>query len=232
MTDLPAAVPPTLVQTRLALHRVAEDVISPVRKHATGHIGLRATKRGFGAPPFGNDDQIRIRVEGVELVVDEAGTERRGPLTTTAGLARLVGPTLLPEPKASDELLHVDRAAAALLAAWYEFGNAVLEDILELAPSDLEPSEIQLWPEHFDIAVDLGAAASGRRATYGFSPGDANHDEPYAYVVPWTAPAPGPLWEATGFAGAELAYGEIVAAPDPHAAARNFLLARLTALHA
>jgi hypothetical protein len=37
----------------------------------------------------------------------------------------------------------------------------------------------------------------------GVSPGDEEHDEPYAYLAPWTAPAPGRLWQARGFTGAE-----------------------------
>ena len=41
-----------------------------------------------------------------------------------------------------------------------------------------DPSEIHLWPEHFDIAFE------DQEVTYGGSPGDENHDEPYLYVAP------------------------------------------------
>jgi hypothetical protein len=56
----------------------------------------------------------------------------------------------------------------------------------------------------FDVAVEAGSEAT--RATYGVSPGDADHDEPYAYVAPWTAPAatgPSTFWNAAAFTGAE-----------------------------
>ena len=51
--------------------------------------------------------------------------------------------------------------------------------------------------EHFDIAFE------DREVTYGGSPGDENHEEPYLYVAPWTAPEPAPEWNAVGFNGAE-----------------------------
>ena len=74
---------------------------------------------------------------------------------------------------------------------------------------------MQLWPEHFDVALELGAESSGGRAAYGLSPGDEAHDEPYLYVAPWQAPEPGPLWQAETFAGAELSYRRLIAAAGP-----------------
>ena len=70
-----------------------------------------------------------------------------------------------------------------------------------------------LWPEHFDIAIDLGSESAGKRATIGASPGDESHPEPYLYVTPWTAEVSGELWNAQGFKGAELGYAELLAAP-------------------
>jgi hypothetical protein len=227
--ELPATVPPDLVTTRRALHRVAERVVSPARAHATGRIGLLATPGGFGTPVFG-DEAVQVRVDGVELTVHEAGTERRGPLTTTAGLARLVGPALLPAPDVDDELLRVDPAGAAFLAAWYAFGTDVLTELRAASDPRLEASEITLWPEHFDVAVELGSESTGRRAAYGASPGDGAHPEPYVYVAPWAAPEPGPLWQATAFPGAELPYAALARAADPHGEALSFLRARLDAL--
>ena len=57
-----------------------------------------------------------------------------------------------------------------------------------------------------DIAIEAGSEADGTRATYGVSPGDDDHPEPYAYVSPWTSPestGPSTFWNATGFTGAE-----------------------------
>ena len=52
----------------------------------------------------------------------------------------------------------------------------------------------------------------GPGRTAGASPGDDEHDEPYLYVGPWSEQPPGPLWNANGFAGAELGYAELLAA--------------------
>jgi hypothetical protein len=176
----------TFVTTREALHRVAEQVLSPARVAATGHeIALQVTPGGFGTPPF--PDGGAAGVDGTELVVrDAAGAERRTPL-------------------------DVDPGAAARLAEFFAFAQRVLETLHAEAEN---PSEIHLWPEHFDLAF------TAAEVNYGASPGDEHHDEPYFYVGPWTAPAPGPLWNATGFTGAELTW------PVDEAAALAFFRAR------
>ena len=89
---------------------------------------------------------------------------------------------------------------------------------------------MQLWPEHFDMAVDVGGGPG--RATVGASPGDELHPEPYLYVLP-LAPATeltGELWQATGFTGAELPHAALLEAEDQAAAALTFARARLAAL--
>jgi hypothetical protein len=89
---------------------------------------------------------------------------------------------------------------------------------------------VQLWPEHFDLATELGAEAAGRRAGYGGSPGDELHAEPYLYVVPWEpARADGPLWNATAFSGAELGLRELLDADDQRECALSFFRERLIA---
>ena len=91
-------------------------------------------------------------------------------------------------------------------------------------------SPVRLWPEHFDIAIELGSEELGERANYGLSPGDEQHPEPYAYVSPWTAEVSGELWQAGGFRGAELTYAELLAATDQQAAAMEFFTTRKHAL--
>jgi hypothetical protein len=108
----------------------------------------------------------------------------------------------------------------------------VLEQLRAEAGPAEKPSLVQLWPEHFDIAVELGDEDSGARANYGFSPGDEAHDEPYVYVGPWTARPRGPLWQASGFPGAELSLTEVLAADDQRAAALEWLRVRRDALQA
>ncbi len=88
----------------------------------------------------------------------------------------------------------------------------MLEELLADADPSLSPTPVQLWPEHFDLSIELGDQEAGRRATYGASPGDEEHPEPYLYVATWNPPPEGPLWNATAFTGAELAYAELIAA--------------------
>ena len=194
------SLPESFAATRYALHALAEQTIAAARKEVTGRIGLRATPGGFGTPVFG--DRRRLRVDGVELVVEADGHEDR-------------------------RVLDVDPDAARALADFYAFVTVTLEELAR-GNHELQPSVIQIWPEHFDVAMELGPGPA--RANYGGSPGDENHPEPYLYVGPWEAPEPGALWNASGFPGAELPYAELVAADDPYALALDFYRARLDAL--
>ena len=210
---LPVAFPATVA----ALHRVAEQVIAPARK-PDNEIALTATPGGLGTPvfPYGGVDH-QVRVHGAELVHRAGDEERRAPLTTLEDARQLVV-ELVPAGPLGDTPLDIDPDAAARLADWYAFGASVLE---ELVASTAAPV---LWPEHFDIAIERD------EVNYGFSPGDADHAEPYAYVGPWTAPPPGELWNASGFPGAELTYAELQSAPDQREAALEFFSTRKEAL--
>jgi hypothetical protein len=212
--------PPAFATTVAALHRVAEEIVAPARK-PDNEIALVAAPGGFGTPEFEHAGRRRqVRVEGAELV----DGDRRAPLTTLEDARRFVG-ELVPGGPLSTEPLAIDSDAAARLGDWYAFGAALLAEI-----SDATASPAWLWPEHFDIAIELGDEAAGQRANYGFSPGDADHDEPYAYVGPWTAEVSGELWNAAGFRGAELRYCDLLTAPDQHAAALAFFTTRRDAL--
>ncbi|MGH9279766.1 MAG: hypothetical protein ACRD12_16915, partial [Acidimicrobiales bacterium] len=204
------APPAALEETRRSLHRVATHVVAPARFRANGKIGLRWTRGGFGTPFFGDDRQVRV--EGTRLV---AGAEA-APLTSLAEAARLAldGPPDLgwvaalqlhdpPEPADPDEPLVVDADAAAWLADWFGLAWSVLEE-LRADPAAVEAGRVQLWPEHFDAAVDIGAGDT--RASYGFSPGFAPGEAPYAYVSLWSPDAvpDDPRWNATTFRGAQL----------------------------
>jgi hypothetical protein len=212
---------PDLIRTRDALHAVAEHVVAPARVKATGHeIALEATPGGFGTPPL--PDGGRVRVEGGELVV-EGAVERRAPITTLRAAGALAGL----DADLPDEPLHVDARAAEFLAGFYAFATAALERLRTRAA---DPSPIHLWPEHFDVAFDAGDEAAGTRATYGASPGDEHHPEPYLYVGPWKAPEPRPTWNATGFTGAQLPWAALVLERDPEGAALAFWEAARDAL--
>jgi hypothetical protein len=218
--------PPDLARTREALHAVAEQVLAPARVRATGsEIALEAIPGGFGTPTFPGGG--RVRVQGAELVVEAAdGSERRASITTLRAAGRLAG---VEADELSGDGLEIDPRAADFLGAFYAFANAELE---RLRADAEDPSPIHLWPEHFDLAFDAGDEAAGQRATYGASPGDEEHAEPYLYVGPWRTPAPSEIWNAYGFTGAELAWAELVMDADPRAAAREFWNAARDALSA
>jgi hypothetical protein len=223
-------VPLTLGVTRTALHRLAERVISQARKRDNGKIGLRWTLGGFGTPFFGADAQIRV--DGAELVIDARREERRHPLTAIRDAAAAIGFDL----EGAEELqaaapLEIDAVASRFVGDWFGFVTSVLEQLRAEAPPEWEPSRVQLWPEHFDVAVEIGNEGAELRAALGGSPGDDTHPEPYLYVAPWTAPPEGELWQAVGFPGAELSYAELLAAPDQRAAALEFFRVRLSALN-
>ncbi len=125
---------------------------------------------------------------------------------------------------------EIDSDASLALGRWYEFGTGVLSRLVDAATDDAGATPPHLWPEHFDIAIELGSEAVGERANFGLSPGDENHVEPYLYVGPWSAEVSGELWQANGFSGAEMSYRDLVAAPDQGSAAMSFFETRRDAL--
>jgi hypothetical protein len=199
------ALPASFKDTREALHRVAEAIVAPARKPES-EIALRYTRGGFGTPFFeeGGAD-CQVRVEHGELVRQRAKEESR------------------------ESLPDVDVAAAKALGDFYGFACSVLEE-LRGQEGDADPSLVQLWPEHFDLAFELGSEKDGQRANFGASPGDADHDEPYLYVGPWNAEVSGELWNATAFKGADLRYSDLLGADDQRRSALDFMSERYRAL--
>ena len=127
-----------------------------------------------------------------------------------------------PSPGDPAEQLELSESAVDALADWYGFVTAVLE---ELRSEDLVGSaqtRVQLWPEHFDIAVEFGDGDDGSRASFGGSPGDGNHPEPYLYVAPWNRQAPGPFWNESHFGGARMSYETLLNADDQIETALRF----------
>lgn len=215
------SLPQTFAGTCAALHELAERVISPARAKANTKIGLRWTLGGFGTPFFGEDAQVRV--EHGRLVVQEGASARSTAITTLAAARQLLGSLAGDAVEGESEgPLALDPVAADALGELYGLATSVLEALRYGATAELERSRVQLWPEHFDVSVELGSEAGGRRAGYGFSPGDAEHPLPYLYVVPWGRVPTGERWQASGFAGAELGYNELLAATDQRAIALAF----------
>jgi hypothetical protein len=205
-------------------------LVAPARK-PENEIALQATPGGFGTPLFEwGDEECQVRVDGAELVAQRGGEEKRERLTTLAAGAEQIGHDLFPGGAPGDsEQLEIDPAAAEQLGRWFALADAVLEQLRSEWSGD-DPSETNLWPEHFDLAIEAGSELHGARANYGFSPGDAEHEEPYLYVGPWSAKVSGELWLGEGFTGAELDYSEIAASVDQLSVALDFCRTRKEAL--
>lgn len=236
----------TLAATRHGLHLLAFHVLSPTRHAAEGRMGLEATPDGFGTPWFGEAaDRRRVRVassrQGVELVVESHGETRSTRPADLDAACAFVGiafrpvwfddfrdPPAVPDPH---EPLVLDPDAAQALADWFALGTRVLRRLTDGA-GDLDPASVTLWPEHFDVATELGVEADGARASCGASPGDADHPSPYLYVGPWERrERTDPYWNDPSFGGASLARDDVMAAADPDGAARDFLWRGVDLLH-
>jgi hypothetical protein len=223
--------PARFAATRLALHRLAIYVVSPARRAATGNeIALEPTPGGFGTPQL--DRWGQVRVQGTMLAVRVPGSPSSSqPIGTLREAAAFAGVELdlaaadqfdVPPPGDLDAPLDVDPGSAAALAAFYALVASALTELRAgLAAAD-DASPIHLWPEHFDIAIDAGDEAAGRRGTWGGSPGDAAHPDPYLYVSFWSGAPDDPFFAEQAFSGATLGYDALVAAPDAKAAALAF----------
>lgn len=236
LTDLPAH----FTETRDTMRRVAVHVVARARQQSTGRFGLRVTSGGFGTPSFG-DSVERIRTSRGLLIRESAGV---GSASTVA--ARIDGATLaelaaLADVDLGSELdvghdtpdlgdvearLVVDERSARALSAWFTVVAEALDAVAARRPAT-SPSAVQLWPEHFDVAMDAAFGDpddTSRRVNLGGSPGDGFHGEPYLYVGPWTDERPGDpaFWNAPF--GAVLGYSELAAADDPVDAATVFFL--------
>ena len=227
----PLATPPaSLPATREALHRLAAYVIAPVRYRATERFGLRATDGGFGTPDF---DGRRVRVEGVELIDEVSGGERRHTISTLQAAADFLGGPVDPDTAAEhdspamgdvNEALGIDLASSELLGQWY----AASFDALRAVAADetsVDASEPQLWPGHFDAAIEVGD--EDHRGSYGASPGDHSIDEPYLYLSIWYPDRIGidpsaEIWNAPAFTGSMLKLSDFPAGADPVEVAVDF----------
>ncbi len=226
------ALPPGYDQARLHLQRIATHVLARARHAANGRFGLRATADGIASPLFGVNEEV-LRVAGNVLIRERQ--DRDGAHTDTLtitgrsldDLARFAGVDLGAElsvghdtPPLGDRTspVDLDPGAAETVLGWLGVGTVALDRLLADTKT---PSVIQLWPEHFDVAVDVAAATS--RVNLGASPGDSCHAGPYLYVAPWDAERPGDpdYWNAPF--GSILGRDDLLMTPEPTDAAVAFL---------
>ncbi len=216
------------VAARDGMHALAEHVLAPFRYRADGHIGLVGHARRLRYADYGEGE--RVRVDGVELVHERPGTSTRVRITTLGAAAQFVGvplgapagvftPTTVCAP---DAPVALDVESTLALTAWIALAESLLVDLRETYAAH-EPTSPILWPEHFDLALELGHADAGTRATYGASPGDAAIPQPYLYVAPWDASRRTGKLGGYPF-GAALTYAEMQNAGDAKGVGMDFLL--------
>ncbi len=221
--------PAALATTREALHRLAVYVIAPARHRSTGRFGLRSSPGGFGTPVF---EGRQISVVGGELVDSVGGVERRHQISSLHAAADFLGGPVDPETAAEHDSpapgdveapLAIDADASRFLGSWFEMAFAALE-LIRADATSVDASEVQLWPGHFDAAIEVGD--EDHRASYGASPGDHSMDEPYLYVSIWWpdkigVEATDAQWNAPSFVGSMLKLSDFPDG-DPVAAAVAF----------
>jgi hypothetical protein len=223
--------PGSLSVTRVDLHRLAAYVIAPARHATNGKFGLRYTRGGFGTPFFGPDRQIRV--EGDQLVDQVRATVRTSRISSLGDAATFLGTEIDPSTAAEsdspelgdiDEPLNVDPEASQFLGRWFGMAFAALEAV-RADEASVDPSRPQLWPGHFDPAIEVGDEK--HRGSYGASPGDHSIDEPYLYVSAWwpdrlQIDASDPMWNARSFTGATLKLSNFPTGEDPVQVAIDF----------
>ena len=232
--------PDDFATTRDALHQVAFFAVAPARYRSVGRMGLKAAPGGFGTPEF----EGRVaRVEGTLLVHEadaQVATQEITTVRSAAGFfeveydvdwfADFHDPLAPTDP---DQQLSIDREAALALGEWFGFGFDVLNRLRGHGQEGDEVSEVQLWPEHFDPATELGDQAKGERASFGASPGDGAHAAPYLYVAAWAEiDRSNSYWNDESFNGASVSYAELLEANDPVDRGLEFLLEGYRILHA
>ena len=70
---------------------------------------------------------------------------------------------------APPDVLDLDPIATKIIIDWFGLSDTALRQ--------LDPDQTPiLWPEHFDVAIELDGH------TFGSSPGDDHHPTPYVYI--------------------------------------------------
>ena len=162
--------PGELNRTRASLHGVAELLLAGPQFETSRRIELRTRPAGFGTVT-----EPDLRVEADHLVMGGRRISMTGRTYDEIGADAGVTPRRLddvysdgPGLEVGDEV-SIDRQAALFLARAFQDGDTALR---RFCPG----AEPVLWPEHFDIAIEV------EQVTYGLSPGDSFLDEPYGYV--------------------------------------------------
>ncbi|WIX75898.1 hypothetical protein QRX50_31020 [Amycolatopsis carbonis] len=172
-----------MTTTRRSLHGVAELLLAGPQFRTSERIELRVAGEGFAT--IAEPDLV---VEGTRLRTPTGAVELPGRTYREVAASIGVEPSGLADVYSdgpsvrADETIELDAEAVAILLSAFVAGDRALR---EFAPDETPV----LWPEHFDVAITLGAV------NYGVSPGDGYLSEPYAYVGPHE-PREGEFWNA------------------------------------
>ena len=206
--------PPAFPATVAALHRVAEQIVSPgaqARQRDRAEGDARRLRHARCSTTTASRRQVRV--DGAELV--HRAATKSAARRCDARRARRSWPSSCSPRSATRRSTSI--RAAARLADWYAFGARPRS---RTSPRDDPTPALARALRHRDRARRRGARArapttASRRAT-------STTPSP----TPTSARGPrrsrGELWQATGFRGAELTYAELLAATDQRAAALEF----------
>lgn len=174
-------------------------------------MGLVPTPGGFGTPDL---DGRTLRIEGDLLVDETRDATATTTIDTVRGAAAFFGEACEVAwfDGFGDELeldagpLYVSRTASLFVGGLLELGQSAINRFAQVVPGGI--TEVWIWPEHFDLATEAGDGEA--KASYGVSPGDHAHDEPYFYVSAWgRIDRSNRFWNDPAFNGASLAYREV-----------------------
>jgi hypothetical protein len=155
--------------------------------------------------------------EQVKEYLDEAGKSKLKPRTIADS----------DNPIGTGEIFQVEDADALTeLSIWFDNFHAILT---EIAKSDPQALEVNIYPHHFDISVFLKLEEdkdirSSRSVIIGMEPGDKYYPEPYVYVNPWPYPEnkrnlpklkAGGVWHTKHWTGAVLTCDKIIPSGRP-----------------
>jgi hypothetical protein len=174
-----------LALARRSLHAVAELVLAGPQYRAAGKLRLRVVPGGFATvltPELRVVGTGVVGAGGVAVPIDGHTARAIGAeLGLTAG--RPEGAYSDGAGVDPDETLALDPGQAEVITGAFARGHDAL---IAFAPAETPV----LWPEHFDVAIQVADA------TFGVSPGDGFIEEPYAYVSVTRPPAGDAFWNA------------------------------------
>lgn len=142
--------------------------------------------------------------------------------------------------KGSQPFIEFDERQYEDFGGFYHNAFIVCQDIKS---AHKNTSEIKIWPHHFDLAtmitlIDIGDPSLNTSVSVGFSPGDAQHPEPYFYVNSWPhanaqnlgALPQGSFWNTNGWVGGVLPISSVWKTPHQKELVLDFYHAAINAL--